>query len=59
MFINALTSYLINSKCCFVFPPELSKWLEPLKNLRFEINCIPNLIEYIKQVSKIQIDALF
>ncbi|XP_064247813.1 protein virilizer homolog isoform X2 [Passer domesticus] len=28
---------------------ELSKWLEPLKNLRFEINCIPNLIEYIKQ----------
>uniref|UniRef100_A0A7M4E1V2 Vir like m6A methyltransferase associated n=1 Tax=Crocodylus porosus TaxID=8502 RepID=A0A7M4E1V2_CROPO len=28
---------------------ELSKWLEPLKNLRFEINCIPNLIDYIKQ----------
>uniref|UniRef100_A0A452IEI2 Virilizer N-terminal domain-containing protein n=1 Tax=Gopherus agassizii TaxID=38772 RepID=A0A452IEI2_9SAUR len=28
---------------------ELCKWLEPLKNLRFEINCIPNLIEYIKQ----------
>uniref|UniRef100_A0A5F8G3S5 Vir like m6A methyltransferase associated n=1 Tax=Monodelphis domestica TaxID=13616 RepID=A0A5F8G3S5_MONDO len=29
---------------------ELGKWLEPLKNLRFEINCIPNLIEYVKQV---------
>ncbi|KAL7984173.1 hypothetical protein Chor_002743 [Crotalus horridus] len=28
---------------------ELSKWLEPLKTVRFEINCIPNLIEYIKQ----------
>ncbi|KAG7470064.1 hypothetical protein MATL_G00135290 [Megalops atlanticus] len=28
---------------------ELSKWLEPLEKLRFEINCIPNLIEYIKQ----------
>lgn len=28
---------------------ELGKWLEPLKNLRFEINCIPNLIEYVKQ----------
>ncbi|XP_042319086.1 protein virilizer homolog isoform X2 [Sceloporus undulatus] len=28
---------------------ELSKWLEPLKTIRFEINCIPNLIEYIKQ----------
>ncbi|XP_068942727.1 protein virilizer homolog isoform X4 [Petaurus breviceps papuanus] len=28
---------------------ELGKWLEPLKNLRFEINCIPSLIEYVKQ----------
>ncbi|XP_051878649.1 protein virilizer homolog isoform X1 [Pristis pectinata] len=28
---------------------ELSKWLEPLKNLKFEINCIPTLLEYIKQ----------
>ncbi|KAJ8394573.1 hypothetical protein AAFF_G00043760 [Aldrovandia affinis] len=28
---------------------ELSKWLEPLEKLRFDINCIPNLIEYIKQ----------
>ncbi|XP_069050908.1 protein virilizer homolog isoform X2 [Lepisosteus oculatus] len=28
---------------------ELSKWLEPLEKLRFEINCIPSLIEYIKQ----------
>uniref|UniRef100_A0A803T336 Vir like m6A methyltransferase associated n=1 Tax=Anolis carolinensis TaxID=28377 RepID=A0A803T336_ANOCA len=28
---------------------ELSKWLEPLKTIRFEIHCIPNLIEYIKQ----------
>ncbi|XP_070796549.1 protein virilizer homolog [Pituophis catenifer annectens] len=28
---------------------ELNKWLEPLKTIRFEINCIPNLIEYIKQ----------
>ncbi|KAG9339384.1 hypothetical protein JZ751_023777 [Albula glossodonta] len=27
----------------------LSKWLEPLEKLRFEINCIPGLIEYIKQ----------
>uniref|UniRef100_A0A8C6X959 Vir like m6A methyltransferase associated n=1 Tax=Naja naja TaxID=35670 RepID=A0A8C6X959_NAJNA len=29
---------------------ELNKWLEPLKTIRFEINCIPNLIEYIKCV---------
>lgn len=57
MLINVLTSYLIN--CVVFFSPELSKWLEPLKNLRFEINCIPNLIEYIKQVSKTQIDTLF
>ncbi|XP_069587813.1 protein virilizer homolog [Ranitomeya imitator] len=28
---------------------ELAKWLEPLKNIRFEINCIPGLIDYIKQ----------
>ncbi|XP_041101469.1 protein virilizer homolog isoform X3 [Polyodon spathula] len=28
---------------------ELSKWLEPLEKLQFEINCIPSLIEYIKQ----------
>ncbi|XP_075682023.1 protein virilizer homolog isoform X2 [Rhinoderma darwinii] len=28
---------------------ELGKWLEPLKNIRFEINCIPGLIDYIKQ----------
>ncbi|XP_067887684.1 protein virilizer homolog isoform X3 [Heterodontus francisci] len=27
---------------------ELGKWLEPLKNLKFEINCIPSLLEYIK-----------
>lgn len=59
IFINAPTCYLINSFFFFFFPSELSKWLEPLKNLRFEINCIPNLIEYIKQVSKIQIDAIF
>ncbi|KAM3928591.1 protein virilizer homolog isoform 1-T1 [Leptodactylus fuscus] len=28
---------------------ELAKWLEPLKSIRFEINCIPGLIDYIKQ----------
>uniref|UniRef100_A0A4W3GYS8 Vir like m6A methyltransferase associated n=1 Tax=Callorhinchus milii TaxID=7868 RepID=A0A4W3GYS8_CALMI len=28
---------------------ELSKWVEPLKTLKFEINCIPSLLEYIKQ----------
>ncbi|XP_035240011.1 protein virilizer homolog [Anguilla anguilla] len=28
---------------------ELSKWLEPLEKLRYEINCIPSLIDYIKQ----------
>ncbi|XP_053324353.1 protein virilizer homolog [Spea bombifrons] len=28
---------------------ELAKWLEPSKSIRFEINCIPNLIDYIKQ----------
>ncbi|KAM4688810.1 protein virilizer homolog isoform 2-T2 [Discoglossus pictus] len=28
---------------------ELTKWLEPLKSFRFEINCIPGLIDYIKQ----------
>lgn len=29
---------------------ELSKWLEPLEKLRFEIGSIPTLIDYIKQV---------
>uniref|UniRef100_A0A3Q2QRL4 Vir like m6A methyltransferase associated n=1 Tax=Fundulus heteroclitus TaxID=8078 RepID=A0A3Q2QRL4_FUNHE len=29
---------------------ELSKWLEPLEKLRFEISSIPTLITYIKQV---------
>uniref|UniRef100_A0A8P4GAP1 Vir like m6A methyltransferase associated n=1 Tax=Dicentrarchus labrax TaxID=13489 RepID=A0A8P4GAP1_DICLA len=28
---------------------ELSKWLEPLEKLRFEIGSIPTLIDYIKQ----------
>nr|KAG8543391.1 hypothetical protein GDO81_024784 [Engystomops pustulosus] len=28
---------------------ELAKWLEPLKSFRFEISCIPGLIDYIKQ----------
>ncbi|XP_063780186.1 protein virilizer homolog isoform X2 [Pseudophryne corroboree] len=28
---------------------ELAKWLEPLKSFRFDINCIPGLIDYIKQ----------
>ncbi|KAM5156941.1 protein virilizer homolog [Mantella aurantiaca] len=28
---------------------ELAKWLEPLKTNHFEINYIPNLIDYIKQ----------
>uniref|UniRef100_A0A3Q2CPU3 Vir like m6A methyltransferase associated n=1 Tax=Cyprinodon variegatus TaxID=28743 RepID=A0A3Q2CPU3_CYPVA len=28
---------------------ELSKWLEPLEKLRFEISSIPTLINYIKQ----------
>ncbi|XP_072267002.1 protein virilizer homolog isoform X1 [Pyxicephalus adspersus] len=28
---------------------ELAKWLEPLKTICFEINCIPSLIDYIKQ----------
>ncbi|XP_035019674.1 protein virilizer homolog isoform X1 [Hippoglossus stenolepis] len=28
---------------------ELSKWLEPLEKLRFEIGSIPTLLEYIKQ----------
>ncbi|KAG8441819.1 hypothetical protein GDO86_010845 [Hymenochirus boettgeri] len=28
---------------------ELAKWLEPLKSFRFEINCIPALMDYIKQ----------
>lgn len=31
-------------------PSELSKWLEPLEKLRFEIGSIPTLIDYIKQV---------
>lgn len=29
---------------------ELSKWLEPVEKLRFEIGSIPTLIDYIKQV---------
>lgn len=30
---------------------ELSKWLEPLEKLHFDISGIPMLIDYIKQVS--------
>lgn len=30
---------------------ELSKWLEPLDKLHFDISGIPTLIDYIKQVS--------
>lgn len=29
---------------------ELSKWLEPLEKLHFDIGGIPTLIDYIKQV---------
>lgn len=35
---------------CFFCSSELSKWLEPLDKLRFEIGSIPTLIDYIKQV---------
>lgn len=34
----------------FLYTPELSKWLEPVEKLRFEIGSIPSLIDYIKQV---------
>lgn len=34
----------------FFYITELSKWLEPLEKLRFEISSIPTLINYIKQV---------
>lgn len=34
----------------FTLTLELSKWLEPLEKLRFEISSIPTLIDYIKQV---------
>lgn len=33
------------------FFSELSKWLEPLEKLHFDISGIPTLIDYIKQVS--------
>lgn len=29
---------------------ELSKWLEPLEKLRFELGSIPIVIDYVKQV---------
>lgn len=35
---------------CFLYTSELSKWLEPVEKLRFEIGSIPSLIDYIKQV---------
>ncbi|MEE6463546.1 hypothetical protein FKM82_005944 [Ascaphus truei] len=28
---------------------ELAKWIEPVKSIRFEISCIPGLIDYMKQ----------
>lgn len=34
----------------FLYTSELSKWLEPVEKLRFEIGSIPSLIDYIKQV---------
>lgn len=39
------------SVCPSPRPVELSKWLEPLEKLRFDISAIPTLIDYIKQVS--------
>lgn len=44
--VSAFTSDLYN-KMCF---SELSKWLEPLEKLHFDISGIPTLIDYIKQV---------
>lgn len=38
------------SVCPSSRPVELSKWLEPLEKLRFDISAIPTLIDYIKQV---------
>lgn len=35
---------------CVCVSSELSKWLEPVEKLRFEIGSIPTLIDYIKQV---------
>uniref|UniRef100_A0A7N5ZZP1 Virilizer N-terminal domain-containing protein n=1 Tax=Anabas testudineus TaxID=64144 RepID=A0A7N5ZZP1_ANATE len=37
---------------------ELSKWLEPLEKLRFEMGSIPTLIDYIKQVQMCYIHCL-
>lgn len=43
-------SLLIIKVLVFLRSSELSKWLEPLEKLRFEIGSIPSLIDYIKQV---------
>lgn len=42
--------FLIINVMVFPCASELSKWLEPLEKLRFEIGSIPILIDYIKQV---------
>lgn len=34
----------------FILTLELSKWLEPLEKVRFEIGSISTLVDYIKQV---------
>lgn len=39
-----------SASCDLCAVAELSKWLEPLEKLRFDISSIPTLIEYIKQV---------
>ncbi len=41
---------LIINVLVFHCTSELSKWLEPLEKLRFELGSIPTLIDYIKQV---------
>lgn len=41
---------LFDSMFLYFLSAELSKWLEPLEKLRFDISSIPTLISYIKQV---------
>lgn len=46
---QAMSANLVTIDCVFLLS-ELSKWLEPLEKVRFEMGSIPTLIDYIKQV---------
>lgn len=50
MSVCVCVCFLVTGVLVFLCISELSKWLEPLEKLRYEIGSIPTLIDYIKQV---------